>query len=1011
MRYGRHVGIWRTLTRWREAPTAERNDTAVVFSHDIPTPIDDLVSRASTDLSDTPVPRERALTVPAVLRGRNVMCSIATLPLVVSRDRDGVRDRPPLLKQIDRDVPNVTTLAQTVEDLVFEGIAWWHVEARSRDGRPVRARHVDARTVSINPPMGAWPRQYLPSGEPVGGTVVWVDGRPVPAVDMVRFDSPNPGVATAGARAIRRALVFERAAVLYANDPRPNDYFTPTDAADPIDDDEVEKILADWQAARRRRATAYVPEALEYHTVANPSPAELQLADMQKQAVVDIANAFGLDSEDMQVSTTSRTYANAVDRRRDRINDVLSPYMRAITDRLSMDDVTRRGYSVVWDLDDYLRADPMTRWSTYETGLRNSVLSVGEVREMEGLPAVPVEGPAPQPARGRGDAADQQGGPDQQEGASMSHRGRVLFDTAERDTVALTFTADDPDDDTTAVFEVSRESRTVTGLLVPWNKTAGDHYGISKWRFDRDSLTWSDVSRVKLNRDHMRSEAVGVATDLTSTRRGLRGTFKVARGEEGDKVLSLAEDKVLDGFSIEAAFDRMPVDDESGTTRVTADQPARLVGVAITPAPAFDDARVSRVNATREGITMGRQGEPQAQHTTGQAAAAAPGDTGTADPSAAGGVATIDTAAFTSAVESFTDAVQRLADTQDRPPEVDPTRRTASFDVREEPLYRFDGIGGKHDFSSDMIAGSKGDSEALERVQQWVAAHFVQTSDVSSINPDRQRPDMYVDELNYATPIWDSIAKGAIGDNTPFVVPKFGSASGLVSDHTEGTEPTAGSFGTTSQTITPTPVSGKVEITRETWDQGGNPQLSTILWRQVVRAYNEALESAAAALLEGLTVTTITLTAGATDTELDADITAAMAALQFVRGGHRFRDLKINESLYKALASAVDSNGRKLYPMIAPENATGTAETYWGALNVGGVIGRPAWALTTSETAAADSFLFNREDVHGWASNPNRLQFEHRVSHVDIGVWGYKALACTRTDGVRAISYDPDASV
>ncbi len=43
-----------------------------------------------------------------------------------------------------------------------------------------------------------------------------------------------------------------------------------------------------------------------------------------------MAVAMGIDPEDVGVNTTSRTYANIKDRRKARINDTLSPYMRAV---------------------------------------------------------------------------------------------------------------------------------------------------------------------------------------------------------------------------------------------------------------------------------------------------------------------------------------------------------------------------------------------------------------------------------------------------------------------------------------------------------------------------------------------------------------------------------------------------------------------------------------------------------------------------------------------------------
>lgn len=367
--------------------------------------------------------------------------------------------------------------------------------------------------------------------------------------------------------------------------------------------------------------------------------------------------------------------------------------------------------------------------------------------------------------------------------------------------------------------------------------------------------------------------------------------------------------------------------------------------------------------------------------------------------------------------EKFGELLQQLIDAQQKPEAVDPQGvRTAQFQVTEEPLYRFDGGHGKHDFSSDIIAGhvSK-DHEALTRATKFMSEAFaareqarfaITTGNVASLNPSINRPDLYVDQLTYNTPIWDAIRKGTIDKNTPFVLPKFNTSSGLVGDHTQGTEPTPGALTTTSQTITPSAVSGKVEVTREAWDQGGNPQLSTIIWRQMLRAWDEALEQGAAALLEAQTVTTFTLTDGAVDKALAKEVKGALTGLHFIRGGFRFRDFVLESGLYRALAQAVDDTGRTLFPVLAPQNADGSMSELFAALNLGGLAGKPAWALPYTAGAENDSYLFNREDVHGWASAPERLDFEYRVAFVDIGIWGYKAFAVTRTDGIRKFAYD-----
>jgi len=185
---------------------------------------------------------------------------------------------------------------------------------------------------------------------------------------------------------------------------------------------------------------------------------------------------------------------------------------------------------------------------------------------------------------------------------------RALYANANEAVEGLTF--DGPE--VAASFRVNPERRTISGLLVPWGKVARS--GFAKWRFRPGSLRWSDASRIKLNLSHDHKEAVAYAARIANTQAGLDGTFKVARGPEGDRALSMAEDRVLDGFSIEVDFDDedgwMPDPDDEDVRLV---QSGRLAGVALTGFPAFDDARVSRVAATRKGAEMAEEKKEEQQ--------------------------------------------------------------------------------------------------------------------------------------------------------------------------------------------------------------------------------------------------------------------------------------------------------------------------------------------------------------------------------------------------------------
>lgn len=987
--------------------------------------------------------RNEALSVPAVLRARNLICSSpASLPLI---QRDAQRNvvRLPLLEQIDPNVPNVVTLSQTLEDLLFEGVSWWRVLARGADDYPTYAEHLDYTSVRVQPPSNNDGRQPapLPGGYDPRRAAIYVYGQLVtdPARVLIRFDSPNPGLLTAGGRSVRRALLLDTTSALYADNPRPMDYFTPTEDADPASDEELAQILLDWKLARKTRSTAYVPASMKYNAVDTPTPADLQLIELQRKATLDIANATGLDPEDLGVSTTSRTYQNGVDRRQDRINDTYAPYMQAVSQRLSMGDITRRGYMVAFDLDEYLRADPKTRAEVYQRGIEDGWLTADEVREEEGRPAltaaqkVELKPPAPAPA---------------QPLPSNVHPIRPT---------AAAMAADDGDGLTfdmaiQPLAHVDTERRIIEGIVVPYGPTKVAWKGGQRWRFQQGSLIVpAELHRNKALRDHDNSQPLGKLVFAEDRPEGMFARYKIIEGPDGDRALAEADDQIRDGWSVGVEIlDAQPDPLNQGVYLVS------LAGAtwresSLLAVPAFDDARVTRVAAgadkgepmkkcptcgadLTEGVAHVCETAPPPAETPpvqlsndqlkgllaqpellraimGVPAPAAP------QPEAAQfGLTSVQVAALLAA-PGGREALLGLP-APERPIPVDPTRNFGnSVTVNEEQPYRFDRKGnltaGRFDFSTDVISGLKDhDAEALKRAEKFVADSWVafdtKTTDATSLNYPVNHPEMYVDQKEFQYPIWSTIDKGTLANITPFVLPKFNTSSGMVAAHSEGVEPSLGTFTATAQTITPSAVSGKVSISREAWDQGGNPQLSGLIWRQMTRAWYEALEAAAVALLEAAAPTTITVPTASQDDTLVSYIETSLAGLQFVRGGFRMREFFGQVDFYQALVGATDADGRKMLPILGPTNAAGATQERYGSVRVGGQDVRPAWALAATSTNSANSYLFDRNDVSGWATAPTRLQFENvEVRYVHVGIWGYKALAITDITGVRRFAYDP----
>lgn len=981
------------------------------------------------------VDRAMALSIPAVKRGRDLICSIATLPLVQYDFQRNIAQHP-LLRRIDPNVANLVTLADTLEDLFFEGTSWWWVIERDFNNFPTKARHLDHSSVRINPPTSKRSPAPLPSGIDPRFGVVWVDSEPVSGRDVIRFDSPNQGLLSAAGEAIKLAVAIRKMGLMYADNPRRQGIFTPRDPmVDPGPESEVRAMVDRYAEHARTSPIGYVGAALNYQSIDTPYPAELQLIEQARQATLDIANAIGLDPEDVGVSTTSRTYQNAVDRRKDRINDLLASYMKAITETLSGDNVTRRGYEVAFDLDDYLRADPKTRAEIDQIYNAMGARAVSEIRRSNNW--------APLTAAQRAELEPAQRPDDVIRVPATVDRPALAAARFEDEDEARFFTFEA----TAASFGVDFEKRTITGLVVPFGRDQFAVSGGKRWRFEPGSIQFADMSRIKLLRDHDWSQALGHVTEWTETPKGIVAKFKVARGPEGDKALALAEDKVLDGLSVnvDPISEAVPDPENHGVWLVKRSTARE---VSMTARPAFDNSRITSVVAQRE------TGDNMPCTTCGQVhaegvACTAPTPPVT-PPAPQPDVAALG-AAFAAWVTQNPGAIPAAPQPPAQPVEpveepavVNPTTRpVAATFVNESLPYRFSYQGGKHvfrsdaehDFSTDLLhvvrAQHEGRdaSDALTRVNGLISAAFadVESADVTALNPNRHRPDMWQPQMDYATPLWDMVNDGPT-DGSKFEVPKFNSASGLVGPATEKVEPAGGSMVAELQTITPTQVWGKVEITRQAWRAGGSPQLSGILWDQMLREYYEDREAAVATFLNTLTAATdITLPgvdASPDNTERLANaqaLEAAIAGLQFVRGGNRFRAFAVHEALYRLLAQTTDTTGRPLYPQTNPTNANGTASNLFSTLNIAGTTAVPSWALgSAGGNSSVNSWLFDPAKVRGWASAPERLFWDFgatvqtanlpQLSFVTLGIYGDVAFANLDIAGVRQVIFDQNTA-
>lgn len=327
----------------------------------------------SYDLTTVTVTRKDAMTVPAVARARNIICStIGTLP-IERYGIDGVElPSIPLLYQPDIASPRSVTWTWLADSIFFYGVGYMQVLAvYAEDGRPAGLRWID--------PLRVQPQLNNDNTMIVGYTL---DGTRVPdkgVGSLIAFAGPDEGLLRRAGRTLRTAIELEQAAYRAAQEPAPQTVLKNTGVDLPPD--KVTSLLTAWKQARQSRATAYMAPGLDLQQIGF-DPKSQQLVEARQFHASEIARACSIPAWYLNAEMASMTYSNTETERRNLIDFSLRQLMTAIEDRLSMNDVTPRGIMVRFDQDDFLRGSMKERAEISTSLLAAGIISVEEARNL-----------------------------------------------------------------------------------------------------------------------------------------------------------------------------------------------------------------------------------------------------------------------------------------------------------------------------------------------------------------------------------------------------------------------------------------------------------------------------------------------------------------------------------------------------------------------------------------------------------------------------------------------------
>jgi HK97 family phage portal protein len=325
------------------------------------------------------IDRNFALQVSSVARCRNLVAGvISSIDLSLYKKSTGEKLGTPVwLEQPDQRQPRSVTISATVDSLMFYAVAYWRVTSLyADDGRPSGFEWVANNRVTYTT------NQY--------GTEVkdyFVDGQLVPMAgigSLVTFQSLLPGVLQSASTTIRAAWDVQKAAAISAATPMATTVIR-NNGAD-LPESQIQGILAGWNSARRNRSTAYLTSTLTAENIGF-SPKDMGYVDFSQYLATEISRAMNVPSYLISADmNNSMTYQNILDGRKEFVAYSLQPYISAIEDRLSMNDITNSSNQVRFAVDDtFLRVDAKDRLDIIEKMLNLDLINVDQARQMEQL--------------------------------------------------------------------------------------------------------------------------------------------------------------------------------------------------------------------------------------------------------------------------------------------------------------------------------------------------------------------------------------------------------------------------------------------------------------------------------------------------------------------------------------------------------------------------------------------------------------------------------------------------
>lgn len=317
------------------------------------------------------VSRADAIGIATVAGVRDVLTGrIARCPLVeYGTDNQPTRTQPASMTQPEAGRTRSQTMTWTIDEMLFYGRSFWQVMERDTNNKPSRFRLV--------------PDAHAETDD--AGQMIRAFGEDVRPVDSIRIDGPHEGLLSRGSGTIRRAIRLNRAAARAEANPVPS-----IDLHNNGDDppgEGIKDMLDSWNRARETSGVGYSSKGIEVRPLGQVG--EQLMIDGRKAITLEILRHMGAGATPEIVAAaaegSSLNYTNKGSREAALIDNFLAPYMTAVEDRLSLDDIRPHGRYIRFNTDVLTREDTATRYANYKSAKEMDLLSTEEIKRAEGI--------------------------------------------------------------------------------------------------------------------------------------------------------------------------------------------------------------------------------------------------------------------------------------------------------------------------------------------------------------------------------------------------------------------------------------------------------------------------------------------------------------------------------------------------------------------------------------------------------------------------------------------------